>query len=412
MDAVGTPGVPATQPVHTRLVVHPDVGIEDGENVVWCATMQVAWDRLTEWSGGQIELEGHPQEAVNLAMGRFPVEWIGEENLVAVAGRVDGELIDGIEEQLAERHGNRPDARLVDYLRSLPPGSVGAYAHLLKEMPFEWPFSKTDLMLFSPTDLDEELFRAEEMDETRAAAVRTFGLMSDWEDDPERAAIARQVRILRYDESMEDADLFVVELKTTNQSDRLILAKIEPAETLRATIAHAMESVTHPNTFDIDPKRAWAALAQMESQSGNDPREALELFTKLRQSSHLATDEDLMIPVLRIDLADDPAGLNRRMIHSSNPNLDGRPSFARHRVRFHLDESGASLESEAAAVGIFGAMPREFIFDRPFLVMLIREGAPWPYFAAWIGNAELMETVELEADPPSDGGRGAGLDMP
>ena len=34
--------------------------------------------------------------------------------------------------------------------------------------------------------------------------------------------------------------------------------------------------------------------------------------------------------------------------------------------------------------------PVEYIFDKPFLVMLKREGREMPYFAMWVENTELL----------------------
>lgn len=68
-------------------------------------------------------------------------------------------------------------------------------------------------------------------------------------------------------------------------------------------------------------------------------------------------------------------------------------------VDFRLHEKGAEVRVEAG-VGMdpFGsppkppeAFPRDFSFDRPFFAMLWRDGAKWPYFAAWVGGREAME---------------------
>ena len=59
--------------------------------------------------------------------------------------------------------------------------------------------------------------------------------------------------------------------------------------------------------------------------------------------------------------------------------------------RFRLDERGAVLKSEAyhGPVASKGG-PRQFIFDKPFLILLEREDAAQPYFALWVDNAELL----------------------
>jgi len=35
--------------------------------------------------------------------------------------------------------------------------------------------------------------------------------------------------------------------------------------------------------------------------------------------------------------------------------------------------------------------PRQFIYDHPFFVFLWRDGAAWPYFGAWIGDASALK---------------------
>jgi hypothetical protein len=60
-------------------------------------------------------------------------------------------------------------------------------------------------------------------------------------------------------------------------------------------------------------------------------------------------------------------------------------------IRFRLDERGAILKSEAGvALSEDGSKPRQFIFDKPFLILLERRDAARPYFALWVDNPELL----------------------
>lgn len=68
------------------------------------------------------------------------------------------------------------------------------------------------------------------------------------------------------------------------------------------------------------------------------------------------------------------------------------------RTAFILDESGAEIESEAEIVAAPAAMveehdkptPKKMIFDKPFLILLKRTDAKYPYFGLWTTNSELM----------------------
>jgi hypothetical protein len=63
-------------------------------------------------------------------------------------------------------------------------------------------------------------------------------------------------------------------------------------------------------------------------------------------------------------------------------------------VKFQLDESGVVLDS--ATFVVLGdpppesPKPRQFVFDRPFLVLLQERHATAPYLALWIANSELL----------------------
>jgi hypothetical protein len=69
-------------------------------------------------------------------------------------------------------------------------------------------------------------------------------------------------------------------------------------------------------------------------------------------------------------------------------------------VYFKLNEKGAEIASLAVRV-VFEAgdeppKPREFIFDKPFLIYLEKEGRNQPYFAAWVANAGLLESPSVK----------------
>jgi hypothetical protein len=46
------------------------------------------------------------------------------------------------------------------------------------------------------------------------------------------------------------------------------------------------------------------------------------------------------------------------------------------------------LKSEA--IDVSGLTERNLVFDKPFLILLKRREAKRPYFALWVGNAELL----------------------
>ena len=58
-------------------------------------------------------------------------------------------------------------------------------------------------------------------------------------------------------------------------------------------------------------------------------------------------------------------------------------------ICFRLDKSGVAVVSES---GLYPRpIPRQFIVDEPFLIVIKRRSADQPYFVAWIKNAELLQ---------------------
>ena len=64
-------------------------------------------------------------------------------------------------------------------------------------------------------------------------------------------------------------------------------------------------------------------------------------------------------------------------------------------VRFRLDRGGVELRSEAMAA--VAAIPREFIFDRPFAIFIRRREGTTPFFAMYVANSELLTKAPAES---------------
>ena len=77
-------------------------------------------------------------------------------------------------------------------------------------------------------------------------------------------------------------------------------------------------------------------------------------------------------------------------------NMVAGPAKAYQRTKFKLDEKGAVLKSEAIimveSMSIKG--PRQFIVSRPFLIYLRQKDSPYPYFAMWVDNGEILKKYQ------------------
>lgn len=304
----------------TIITPHLDQAISGGQNVLWCSTLQLAWNELATLAEGPIQMENETPLVSQLNEQTATKADLDEASYVVTAGIVGQEELSGLPQELLQE------------MEALPKGSLIAYAYLSKILPFEWAFTRyTQPFSYGGQE------------------VASFGIPQYMPDDPNDAKLGKQLVILDY----ADADDFIVELKTRSGIDRLILAKVSPGATLQATVNTVVERV-----------------------SGAQPSGLQEL-------------ESLVIPVLDFDLTRAYPELCGRKIIAANQEVNGKQfSLVTQRIRFKLDETGAALESKAVFVS--APPPREFVFDKPFLLLLLQQDAEAPYLAVWVENAALL----------------------
>jgi hypothetical protein len=78
----------------------------------------------------------------------------------------------------------------------------------------------------------------------------------------------------------------------------------------------------------------------------------------------------------------------KTLIGSLQDGLYFYPAFQS--IDFRLDPVGASVSSSAHLATGSMHMPRQFEFNRPFLIYLKKRDAKHPFFVMWVDNAELM----------------------
>lgn len=342
------PAVEAESLPKTQIIATTDSRLDADSNTLWCATMQMAWDRLrdvlkTETKGDvtDIPVRGNPPLAVALNARRFPLAALvanAYELRAEVLTPSDGaKLLQTIETQFFKHNPDQTE---------LPNsgGGIRIKASLHKNLPFETRFDRLP-----------EPIRFQSGESTTPVAA--FGPTS--KSPPE---LFEQIIVRDY---VSDDD-FVVELITaTQQRDCIILANVSPSATLEAT---------------------WQAVNQR----------------RRGRTKQLQGIDVMAIPVLRFHLTTQFNELIGRRLEWNGFGFT--LVEARQSIRFRLDERGADLLSvaELVAVSDFGGegsyepppKPRHFVFDKPFLIALRESKADEPYFVAWIASPALMETED------------------
>lgn len=165
-------------------------------------------------------------------------------------------------------------------------------------------------------------------------------------------ALRQQVRIDYY----TDDDHFALHLAAADSSEELILAKgLGPAPTL------------------------IGQLKQLESWLRQGPRQYLEQIDRLA------------VPVIALNMRAHVPELEGSGLSAGGRHW--RVAEATQRTGFLLNRGGALLESESemtVATDTMAPVPKRLYFNKPFLLLLRKRGAPVPYFVLRIANAELL----------------------
>jgi hypothetical protein len=321
----------------TTLGAHAGEWIDPARSYAWAATSQVVWDRLAARLGTKgLEVAGADDPEAVRAMNRaaFPPSALDPRSVVVVTGDSDDAPARRFREQIAARWGNVPDD--VD-AGDPPPGALAAFAYLEKRFAFAVPF---------PAIEDGVRFRTGALPVVGSTRVEAFGV------DPEHGgpldALA-QVRFHWHDDPRSPQQ-FVFELVPVS-GDRILLARIDPGDTL---------------------ERTWDVVSRVAAKAGT-----AWTGTELGR---------LVIP--RIDV-----GRLSARFSGLCGTLPGGARLAAFRewVRVRLDGGGGAPASSHAPAGARPEpAPPSYVFDRPFFLALVEKGAERPYFLLWVGNADVL----------------------
>jgi len=329
----GTPDLKAdaSELKSTIVTPHLEQKIEEGKNILWCTTFQLAWNELCELVGGRAKVKTSSSMVDILNKRKTTKADLDEKDYVAIAGKGNA-FVAKIFEELERKFKGQASPELLKKAQKGPPIIWIAYAYLFKHLPFEHVFLRY---------YNELAFQGKPVDYFGVPGYRGTETLEN---------IAEQVLVLDY----KNDDDFIIELKTTEKNDRLILAKISPKGTLEKTVKDVKNRIGRP--------------------------------------SKILQYEAVEVPVCNFDILREYNELKGDTIVSKDKIIDGTTiDVAAQSIRFRLDETGAVLKSEAVVSGIGGAPEvRSFIFDKPFLILLKRKNARNPYFALWVGNTELL----------------------
>ncbi len=339
----------------TRVLSVPDLPLKADQSVLYCATIQLAWDQLRPETSSPVVVSSPTEISEFLNAHPFPLTALSKDAYFVGVSGLEAENSKGLFDAFRTRFPDAP----AEMLKPIPDvddfgKAVRILVHLQKSMPF------SDVLERIPEPLKFP-------DQPGGKFVQSFGWPSA-QDEGARLPVLQQTVAVRDYVSDED---FVLLLRTDGpQRDEIILAKVAPQNSLQATWENVADRLQTPLAKQVE--------------------------TELR------AHDQLQIPIMSFGVLVQFPELSVKIPTNASP--DRFISLALQTIQFRLDEHGAELISDAQMIvgenghgpslDIDPEKPRHLVFDRPFMLALRENKSEAPYFLAWIGNADLMEPAK------------------
>jgi hypothetical protein len=332
---------PSDKLQQTVIVPTLDTPMPKGKNVIWCGTIQLAWNRLQkDVLHAPPAIRGAQSVVERLNRAKLDEADLPPDACLATAGFIK----DGIAEKVAAQMKQRFQKE-VQFDPMKDPKGILSYFYLQTDMPFTIPFFDNEKRF---------IFRDSQGKETAAAS---FGIRE--EDDYAYDRLRDQVELLYLDrkkDNPEQLEEFVVDPCRNSSPNQLILACIPPKESLLETLQEVQKKIL-----------------------GYEPG----------FHSDFGVRDVLLIPNFHWEIQHRFNELEGEDKAFLTPGFEGYYfTWVKQGIRFKLDRSGAELASEFKAY--CKPMASFYIFDRPFLLYMKKRGSDRPFFVMWIDNAELL----------------------
>ena len=321
-----------------------DTPLDPRKSTGWAATAPLAWQELTRAMGEAPRFEPELAFARRLSSSSYDRGNLLPTSYVAGAGRIDSGIIEKLQERVEKTFKRGPDPELARLAAGLPDKAMITYAFMARDLEFDYAFEapRSGALTWSPEPLEAE----------GSKEVSWFGISKVNLGNPRHKKLVKQVKVEHY-VSRQD---FIVRLLGTKGEPDVVIARMKPGATLGETIDTARKRIEE-----------------------KDPQNIFE-------------SDRLAIPKLDFHLTHQYSELSGKRL--ANDGYAGWPLEIVQTIRFRLDEKGARFRSRV--VGALGAriMPREFIVDGPFLLLMQEKKASQPFMALWIGNSDLLIPFE------------------
>jgi len=337
----------------TSIVATLDCPVPEQQNVIWCSTFQMAWDKMKDDIIGEpIEIIGAEELATRLNQATVSEEDLEEDSYYANAGITGEGIIEQINTDMAQRFPSEP-APVFSEEFEVNQNTILSYSYLNINIEFEHPFY---------TNVKPFTFQDSNGTSTNVSSFCSFSEI----EDPNQEKVREQVEVLfgEFDETGTGTE-FAIDLCKYSQPYQVILAAVPRHETLSETISYVELKISE---FNSDPNN-----------------------THLRELNPM---DKLIVPDVLYKLTHHFKELEGKGIGNQPWHSEGYFVWeAMQKIDFSLTRTGVVIKSSAHFI-IGPAIvigPRNIYFNRPFLIYVKKRGTEHnPFFVMWVDNAELL----------------------
>ncbi len=337
----------------TAIVKNYDSNLPEHKNVIWCATFQMAWDKLkNDIIKEPVQLINAEDLANQMNDSEFPPENLDANSYYTAAGFVKDGIIKKIQADMAERFPDAPRPVFDKAYQALN-NPVLVYTYLNTNIKFKYSFY---------TYNNTFTFENSNKEKTNVTAFSSDIEGKDHEGN--YARIQSQVNVLYFEAGKDkNSGYFAVDLCKYTQPYQVILALVPQKNTFEEMILDVENKINeYKNKFF-----AWPDFM---------PTDKLVVPDIVYRIKHVYNE------LLMKDIGNQPWKSNGYFIFDAQQTID-----------FSLNKGGVVLKSEGHLGGMGGGSePRYMYFNRPFLIYIKkRQPNSKPFFAMWIDNAELLK---------------------
>ncbi len=329
----------------TKIVPTLDTPVPKGQNIIWCASFQIAWDKLrTDIVKEPLKIKNAQETASRLNKSNISEHDLPSGSFYAKAGFTT----DGIEEEIVKDMQKQFPSADLAILEKTPsvPDSLVAFAYLQTSVSFTLPFLRNT----------EDFFFHDSS--RRKYKVNSFGIRK--KDSNTNRDLRAQIEVLHYeDDQNQVAKEFALDLCRYTPV-QVIVALIKQEATLSETLSRLKEKI---GAF---------------------------LKTEYYHSFRVIKQRDiLLVPEMNYNIQHHFSELEGHDKIIQNQVVAGYwVEEAVQNIQFALDRSGARLASWSSYRT--RGYPRQFLLDQPFLIIMKKRDAKNPFFVMWVDNAELL----------------------